>query len=63
MKNSLTQAFGFEDLVKAIECSGNNLFRQDMKDNLFKANHRGLMLRKYGYTEAMRVTVEDLCKN
>jgi len=29
-------------------------------DNLFSANHRGLMLRAYGYTEAMRVTVEDL---
>jgi hypothetical protein len=29
-------------------------------DNLFSANHRNAMLQKYGYTEAMKVKVEDL---
>ena len=51
---------GMEDVIKAIELSDKNLFREDMRDNLFKANHRGLMMKKYGYTEAMRVTVGEL---
>ena len=30
------------------------------RDNVFSANHRNAMIQKYGYTEAMRVTIEDL---
>lgn len=30
------------------------------KDNLFCANHRGQMLRTYGYTEAQTIKLEDL---
>ena len=33
---------------------------QQAKDNLFSANHRAYMVRNYGYTEAMRVKIEDL---
>ncbi len=29
-------------------------------DNLFSANQRNKMIEKYNYTEAQRVTVEDL---
>lgn len=31
-----------------------------MRDNLFTANHRSKMIAKYGFTEAMRTTIEDL---
>lgn len=37
-----------------------NLHEQ-LADNLFHANHRTKMVSLYGYTEAMRVTVDDLC--
>lgn len=29
-------------------------------DNLFSANHRNTMIATYGYTEAMRITINDL---
>jgi hypothetical protein len=29
-------------------------------DNLFSADHRSKMIKKYGYTQAMSVTVDDL---
>lgn len=31
-------------------------------DNLFNANHRTAMINKYGYTDGMSVTIEDLIK-
>jgi len=34
---------------------------QQAKDNLFSANHRNAMIQKYGYTEASRIKIEDLC--
>jgi hypothetical protein len=30
------------------------------RDNIFSANHRGAMVRQYGYTEAMRIKIGDL---
>jgi hypothetical protein len=30
------------------------------QDNLFRGNHRTNIIAKYGYTEAMTVTVDDL---
>lgn len=51
----------FENLQENI-CQTMRLM-ENAKDNLFNANHRNLMLQKYGYTEAMRVTVEDLCQS
>lgn len=30
------------------------------RDNIFSANHRNAMIQKYGYTEAMRITIGDL---
>lgn len=35
-------------------------FQEQLKDNLFSANHRSAMIARYGYTEAMRITIEDL---
>lgn len=38
-----------------------NEISQQAKDHLFSANHRNQMLQKYGYTEAQRIKIEDLC--
>lgn len=34
--------------------------RYSSRDNLFSANHRTAMIKKYGYTEAEFVSVEEL---
>jgi hypothetical protein len=44
----------FENMVKAVNVA------QEAKQNLFSANHRGQMIAKYDYTEAMRIKIEDL---
>ncbi len=55
----IQEKISLENLIKALECSTHNLFEQS-KDNLFSANHRGQMIRKYGYSESMK-SLEDLC--
>lgn len=46
----------FENMVNTVKVA------EQARDNLFNANHRGQMLANYGYTEAQRVTVGDLCQ-
>ena len=50
--------FTFEDAFKVVQEA--NKIAAQAKDNLFSANHRGQMLRQYGYTEASRIKIEDL---
>ncbi len=38
----------------------NNNERTQFIDNLFSGNHRTNMMAKYGYTEALDLTVDDL---
>ena len=35
--------------------------KERAKDNIFNADHRSKMIAQYGYTDAMFVTVDDLC--
>jgi hypothetical protein len=35
-------------------------FKAQVQDNVFNADHRNAMIEKYGYTEAMRLKIEDL---
>jgi len=34
--------------------------KEQLRDNLFSANHRSAMIDRYGYTEAMTITIEEL---
>lgn len=34
--------------------------KEQIKDNLFSANHRNAMIRTYGFTEAQTTTIDDL---
>ena len=34
--------------------------QEQMVQNLFSANHRNAMIQKYGYTQAMTITVDEL---
>lgn len=35
-------------------------FQAQARDNVFNANHRNMMIRDHGYTEAMGLTIEEL---
>jgi hypothetical protein len=36
------------------------IMKEQLFDNLFNADHRTAMLTKYGYTEAMALSVDDV---
>lgn len=37
--------------------------KTQVRDNLFSANHRSKMIARHGFTEAMRITLEDLLEH
>lgn len=51
---------------KEFEEMAHSVFVQDVqmtksrRDNLFSADHRNIMIAKYGYTDAMLIKIEDL---
>jgi len=48
----------FEELLKTATMTGR--IAEQSRDNLFNADHRNKMIKEYGYTEAQKVTIEDL---
>jgi hypothetical protein len=48
----------FENVSKIVEQVNKQALQA--KDNLFSANHRGEMIRQYGYTQAMDIKIEEL---